>query len=80
MKVINNATQTVRFCNLPIGHVFYDHNGDWYLKCETFTCEDYAGPVNAANLETGEFENFMPADNVYPVNGKFVAESFSVST
>ena len=80
MKVINNATQTVRFGNLPIGHVFKDFGRNWYLKCETITCEDYAGPINAVNLETGEFENFMLDVDVYPVNGNFVAESFSVST
>lgn len=80
MKVINNATQTVRFGDLPIGHVFHDHGENWYLKCESVMCEEYAEPINAANLETGEFEHFMPGDDIYPVSGKFFAESFGINT
>lgn len=80
MKIVNNATQTIRFGELPIGHVFYDYNGDWYLRCESIMDEETNEPVNAVNLETGEFECFSFGDDVFPVNGKFVAESFGVST
>lgn len=79
MKIVNNDTQAVRFGNLPIGHVFHNHK-DWYLKCESVMCEEYGEPINAVNLETGEFEHFMPNDEVYPVSGKFIVESFGFST
>ena len=78
--VVNNITSTIKFGNLPIGHVFHDHEEYWYLKCESVMCEDYAEPINAVNLETGEFEHFALDDDIFPVVGKFVAEIIGVST
>lgn len=80
MKIINNATQTVRFGNIPISNAFHNHCGDWFMKCESVMCEEYNEPINAVNLETGEFEHFMPGDEVFHVNGKFIAEGFCVNT
>lgn len=78
--VVNNITSTINFGNLPIGHVFHDQSDNWYLKCESVMCEDYAEPINAVNLETGEFEYFSLDDEIFPVVGKFVAEYFGVNT
>lgn len=80
MKIENCFSKTVPFSEVPMGHVFYDHNGNWYLKCESVVCGDYNELVNAVSIENGELESFPLKQDVYPVIGKFVAENIGFST
>ena len=80
MKIENCMSKVVPFADLANGQVFYDHSGNWYLRCESVMCEEFEEPVNAVNLETGELEFFDLKQNVWPVVGKFVAESIGFST
>lgn len=80
MKVINNISNVVPFVDLTNGQVFYDHCGNWYLRCESVMCEEYKEPVNAVSLENGELEFFDMKQEVWPVVGNFVAESIGLST
>ena len=80
MKIINNISNVVPFAELNNGQVFYDGCGNWYLKCEWVLCEDTQEPINTVSLENGELEFFDLKQEVYPVVGKFVAESIGFST
>ena len=78
MRIENCISTSIPFADLPMGHVFYDQYGNWYLKCESVMCEDTQEPINAVNIEDGELEFFELKQDVWPVNGKFTAESFGI--
>ena len=78
MRIENCISTSVPFVDLPMGHVFYDDCGDWYLKCESVICEDFNEPVNAVNIEDGKLTFFKLKQGVWPINGKFTAESFGI--
>lgn len=80
MKVFDKICNTVPFADLANGQVFYDHGYNWYLRCESVMCEEFEEPVNAVNLANGELEFFDLKEEVWPVVGKFVAESIGFST
>lgn len=80
MRIENYISNAVPFADLPMGHVFFDNCGNWYLKCESVMCEDTQEPINAVSIENGELEFFELKQDVWPVNGKFVAESFGIYT
>ena len=80
MKVVNNISNVVPFADLNNGQVFHDNCGNWYLRCESVMCEEFEEPVNAVSLENGELEFFDLKEEVWPVVGKFVAESIGFST
>lgn len=80
MKIINNISNVVPFADLANGQVFYDHGCNWYLRCESVVCEEFEEPVNAVSLANGELEFFDLKEEVWPVVGKFVAESIGFST
>ena len=80
MKIENCISTSVPFADVPMGHVFFDTSGNWYLRCESVMCEEFEEPVNAVSLENGELEFFDLKQEVYPVVGKFVAESIGFST
>lgn len=72
IKVIDNASQEVRFGLLETGATFKSMGGNYYIKVSTI--EDQMESYNAVDLSDGEFECFNPSDFVIPFNGELIIQ------